>query len=146
MREGPLAGHRFPLRKELVLGRVNVDVTIDDPLISRRHAVVHCSDAGIEIEDLGSLNGTWVNGDRVVSRRPLVPGDVIRLGETMAEVVGEQMGTARATSPQLPGSLHAPRGPSERTPRPVTNYGPSRRFLLTSSVRPDWARSCLPTR
>jgi pSer/pThr/pTyr-binding forkhead associated (FHA) protein len=86
MKEGPLAGERFEIDRELVLGRTNADITIQDPLISRRHAVVRAADSAIEIEDLGSLNGTIVNDERIQSPRRLEHGDVIALGSTLIEV------------------------------------------------------------
>jgi pSer/pThr/pTyr-binding forkhead associated (FHA) protein len=48
--------------------------------VSRRHALVRHVDDGLEVCDLGSLNGTWVNGWRV-DRTTLRPGDTLRLGE-----------------------------------------------------------------
>jgi class 3 adenylate cyclase len=90
MRAGPLVGQRFPVQEPLVLGRADADVTIDDPLVSRRHALVRPLPSGAEIEDLGSLNGTWVNEERITSRQRLAPGDVIRIGNTIAELEGDQ--------------------------------------------------------
>ena len=79
---GPLVGRRFPVSGDLVVGRTAADVTIDDPLISRRHAIIRTAESGLQIEDLGSLNGTWVNGERITGIRKLLPGDLIGLGDT----------------------------------------------------------------
>ena len=60
--------HSYELRTgaTLVVGRApNSDIPIIDPTISRRHAEVECGDAGVTIRDLGSSNGTFVNGTRV---------------------------------------------------------------------------------
>jgi class 3 adenylate cyclase len=62
-------------------------LVIDDPEISRAHAVLGSSAKGLEVEDLGSLNGTWVNGERITSATPLAPGDVIKIGTTRIEVL-----------------------------------------------------------
>ncbi|MGE5274353.1 MAG: AAA family ATPase [Verrucomicrobiota bacterium] len=101
--EGPLAGRRLFLEPhEAVLGRANADVTIEDPLISRRHAVIRSYPPNLEIEDLGSLNGTWVNGERLSAARSLRPGDLIRLGNTVARVEAEteaERATISAPSP-----------------------------------------------
>src|SRR5215218_6686203 len=86
-RDGPLAGERFDI--EVVVGRTNADITIEDPLISRRHAVVRTVDSVLEIEDLGSLNGTVVNSEKLSAPRRLQPGDVIMVGATTLEVVGD---------------------------------------------------------
>ena len=102
--EGPLAGRRLFLEPhdEAVLGRANADVTIEDPLVSRRHAVIRSRPPELEIEDLGSLNGTWVNGRRITAARSLQPGDLIRVGNTVARVEAEteaERATISAPSP-----------------------------------------------
>jgi class 3 adenylate cyclase len=83
---GPLSGEEIVVQTQLVLGRGDADVVIDDPEISRRHALLRERNGSIEIEDLDSLNGTWVNGRRIEGAVKLGPGDVIRLGQTTLEV------------------------------------------------------------
>src|SRR6516165_6364732 len=59
----------------------------NDPKISRRHAAVRrAADGTLTIEDLGSANGTFVNGERIGAPRELAVGDVIRLGGTAMKV------------------------------------------------------------
>jgi pSer/pThr/pTyr-binding forkhead associated (FHA) protein len=53
-----------------------------DEFASSRHARIEPGLAGVWVEDLGSTNGTFVNGDRVTTRRLLEPGDVLRVGQT----------------------------------------------------------------
>ena len=53
--------------------------------VSRRHAVIKRTGDGLEVRDLGSLNGTWVNGWRV-ERAVLRPGDTLRIGEVRVVV------------------------------------------------------------
>src|SRR5215204_1030937 len=65
VKNGPLAGERLRVIAPLTLGREDVDVLMDAPMVSRRHAVVRPVDGGLEIDDLGSTNGTWVNGERI---------------------------------------------------------------------------------
>jgi hypothetical protein len=66
---------------EIVLGRSSsADVRVTDHSVSRRHAVLKLCDGVWMLEDLGSTNGTWLNGSRV-TRAPVLPGDVIQLGE-----------------------------------------------------------------
>ncbi len=88
VKEGPLTGRRLDVESVLVLGRSDADVIIDDSEMSRRHALVRSGDAGFEIEDLDSLNGTFVNGRRIEVVTSLVTGDVVRLGKTVLEVDG----------------------------------------------------------
>src|SRR6185295_13033850 len=88
MKEGPLAGQRVRVETQLVVGRVDADVTIDDPLVSRRHAVIRPAGNGLEVEDLGSLNGTWVNGERLDGPRALRDGDLVQVGGASFEIEG----------------------------------------------------------
>ena len=94
MKQGSLAGQRFLVESQLVVGRVGADLTIDDPLISRRHAVIRLAAGVLEIEDLGSLNGTWVNGERLEAPRGLSPGDVLQIGGASFEVEGDPVDPA----------------------------------------------------
>lgn len=57
------------------------DVALGDDAVSLRHAMVFCDEAGVSVLDLGSTNGTFINGHRVASG-DLEPGDVLRIGET----------------------------------------------------------------
>ena len=73
VKNGPLAGQRLRVIAPLTLGREDVDVLMDAPMVSRRHAVVRPVDGGLEIDDLGSTNGTWVNGERIEGVTPPSP-------------------------------------------------------------------------
>jgi hypothetical protein len=68
----------------LTIGRaVNNDVSMpDDEYASGRHARIEPRRDGIWVEDIGSTNGTFVNGIRLTRERKLTPGDVVRVGET----------------------------------------------------------------
>lgn len=75
----------FELTKsELVVGRdEGVDIVIATPAVSRRHARFMMQGGEYIIEDLGSSNGTFVNGDRLIGRRTLNHRDEIRLGQAI---------------------------------------------------------------
>ena len=64
----------------LTVGRDGADLEIDDPKISRRHAKFRSVDGGLEVEDLGSTNGTFVAGERIEGTVQLKNGDSVRLG------------------------------------------------------------------
>lgn len=85
------AGVRYPLATGvMVVGRdEECAIVVDDPLVSRRHAVLRRAAHGGSIIDLGSSNGTYLNGRRVESA-DLQPGDAIRIGTTDLAVVVEQ--------------------------------------------------------
>ncbi|WP_369214633.1 FHA domain-containing protein [Streptomyces flavofungini] len=80
--QGALAGERFGIgAKPLTFGRKPAnDVVIRDASISRFHAEVRREGHGFMLYDLGSSNGTFVNGERTTSR-VLQPGDLITIGE-----------------------------------------------------------------
>ena len=59
----------------------NVSLAVDE-YASTRHARFEPRRDGVFVEDIGSTNGTFVNGIRVTRERELVPGDVVRIGET----------------------------------------------------------------
>jgi pSer/pThr/pTyr-binding forkhead associated (FHA) protein len=97
---GPLAGRRFELEGELVVGREDAAITLDDPEVSRRHAVVRVRAAGVEIEDLSSLNGTFVNGRRIAAATTLAAGDTVKVGMTSFELEPPTRSAATVVSPR----------------------------------------------
>ncbi len=96
---------KIPLDKEIKMGRISpaanifpdIDLTTDDILtksISRRHARIIKQNGTVLVEDLNSVNGTFINGKRLV---PYVPtkiqnGDSLRLGKLLIEVKIGQKG------------------------------------------------------
>jgi pSer/pThr/pTyr-binding forkhead associated (FHA) protein len=122
---GPLAGRRVELDGPLVLGR-EADLVVDDPQVSRRHATVRPAGDRLEIEDLGSLNGTWVNGARLEGPARLAAGDRVRLGDSAFEVEGAAApaaATVAAAGPAPPPAAEfrpPPQRPGARSPRVAT--------------------------
>jgi pSer/pThr/pTyr-binding forkhead associated (FHA) protein len=83
----PMAGRVLPIEGGLTIGREGCDVLLPDPEVSRRHAVMRVLESGgAAIEDLGSTNGTWVNGERAHGPTPVAPGDIVRFGNTLWHV------------------------------------------------------------
>jgi pSer/pThr/pTyr-binding forkhead associated (FHA) protein len=98
IRLDPTTEREYPLGKgSITIGREAFnDIVIYDPEASRRHAQISYQEERYVIEDLGSTNGTYVNGRRLNSATPLHNGDVIEIGETVrmiftstAEKLGE---------------------------------------------------------
>jgi pSer/pThr/pTyr-binding forkhead associated (FHA) protein len=83
---GPLAGQSFEVDSEQVIGRTEGDILVADSEVSRRHAVVRPVPEGIEVKDLGSLNGTWVDEARIEASVKVRDGGTIRFGETILTV------------------------------------------------------------
>lgn len=79
---GPSSGSRFLLDEDLTLaGRhPNADIFLDDVTVSRRHVEFVRSNGGFEVRDLGSMNGTYLNGARV-DGSILSSGDVVQIGK-----------------------------------------------------------------
>ena len=77
-------GSTVEVVQSAVVGRApGSGVPIDgDEFASAQHARIDAGSDGVWIQDLGSTNGTFVNGARVTSKRLLQPGDVVRIGET----------------------------------------------------------------
>jgi pSer/pThr/pTyr-binding forkhead associated (FHA) protein len=85
---GPSTGKQVHVQAELLLGREGVDLVIEDPEMSRRHAAVRLVGGVLEVEDLGSANGTFVNGERIEGPTLVNGGGQIRCGTTVFEVLG----------------------------------------------------------
>lgn len=83
VQRGPEAGSRFLLDKDVVsAGRhPTSDIFLDDISVSRRHATFTRNGGGYVVSDLGSLNGTYVNRDRIDGDIPLAGGDEVQLGK-----------------------------------------------------------------
>ncbi len=81
VKHGPNAGSTFLLASEVTTAGRNPDsdVFLDDVTVSRRHAEVRRRDDGWYVHDLGSLNGTYVNRERVDVTK-LASGDEVQIG------------------------------------------------------------------
>jgi hypothetical protein len=75
-------------KQEVVIGRENCDLEVEDLEMSRRHAVLRRASRRLEVEDLGSKNGTFVNGKRIEEPTPVGGGAEIRVGTTVMVIEG----------------------------------------------------------
>ena len=103
IRQGPQAGMSFPLLgNELIIGREEgLDITLQDPESSRRHVRISWRAGQFVVEDLGSTNGTFVNGVQITTPQILSAGDSIGIGQTalVFQVEGRQMGAPQYQAP-----------------------------------------------
>jgi pSer/pThr/pTyr-binding forkhead associated (FHA) protein len=139
VRQGPRPGQRFSLTQPTItIGReVGNDVVVSDPQISRRHASLTWDGSRFIIQDLGSVNGTFVNRERISGPHTLKDGDLLGLGgrvelafqaavpvpsdkmPTMASVAAPISGEpvpppARVPPPEPPGGEPAETAPAKR--------------------------------
>lgn len=120
---GPHAGQRIELDREKTFGRAGCDVILDDPEVSRRHLVLRPTDAGVQVEDLGSSNGTLVDGQRIAEAVSVGHGGAIRLGASALTV--EVPAAQQAPEPTMPASAPTAARPVAPTPAAPTPAAPT---------------------
>ena len=140
---GPAAGKTVDIEEEVVIGREDADLDIDDDELSRRHAVVRRHANRLQVEDLGSTNGTFVDGNRIAEPTLLGGGAEIKIGTTVLVVEGvlpvgssesgRELGDARNVtrvsptvgSPQATAAPSAPPSSVPVTAQPATQAQPT---------------------
>jgi hypothetical protein len=79
---GHESGTAYDVQGGATLGRGDVEIQLDDPFASSRHARISRQGHVLVIEDLGSTNGTYLNDEPLRGPQPLHPGDRIRIGDS----------------------------------------------------------------
>jgi pSer/pThr/pTyr-binding forkhead associated (FHA) protein len=133
VRTGPNPGMVFDLTKEITtLGRdVANDIVLGDPEVSRQHSRITRTPGGYVLEDMGSTNGTFVNGERLAAPRVLREGDLIGLSEKVTltfealtpgveETVVSQAEEPQRYAPTVREPAPMPAAPSPTPVKPVT--------------------------
>jgi hypothetical protein len=122
MRTGPTPGKVFELNQsEMYIGRdVSNDIVVNDSEVSRKHSRLVLQAGGVMLEDLGSTNGTFVNGQRLMGPHMLRPGEMVMLGEnvSMAFETGYDADATMVSAPAQP--IYTPPPP----PQPRQTYVP----------------------
>ncbi len=136
VRRGPQPNQTYDLNKDIItVGRdITNDIVINDPEVSRHHMRFTRGAGGFTIEDLGSTNGTFVNGQRLTGAKPLNNGDMVGLGETVTlgyEVVRPAAAdgpaptvSSPAQQPQQPTTFAPPSDPADPAPSPYASPQP----------------------
>lgn len=119
-------GHAFELwRGPMTIGRAaDCTLVLDDGLVSRRHARLAMEQGAIFVEDLRSSNGVFVNGERVMGRRELMPGDQLTIGKQQIVVRG-------------PGASERPKASSGRRVLAETLHSADPLALERVGLEPD---------
>ncbi|WP_338866826.1 FHA domain-containing protein [Myxococcus stipitatus] len=110
---GPWAGKTYPLKGKVLVGRLPpAGIVLEDDSVSRKHAELEATGAGVVVRDLGSANGTLLNGDPLGPEAvELQPGDQLQFGVVELSFEAPQA-EAAASSPSRRGAGAAP--PSRR--------------------------------
>jgi transcriptional regulator with PAS, ATPase and Fis domain len=98
--------HKLPKRGEVVIGRGEVDIKIDDRSLSRKHARLHVTEDGdaFRVEDLGSTNGTRVRGERIAGPADVAAGELFHVGHVgcvVERVTEKRAGKRQSKTEQL---------------------------------------------
>ncbi|NOJ82377.1 FHA domain-containing protein [Myxococcus xanthus] len=109
---GPWAGQTYPLKGKVLVGRQPpAGIMLDDDSVSRRHAELEATSSGVTVRDLGSANGTLLNGEPLDQTPvPLEPGDQLQFGvvemsfEPEPSAVPVRRGAARGGSDEDPAA------------------------------------------
>ena len=80
--DGHEPGVAYDLMDPVTLGRGNVELKLEDGFASSRHAQITRQGRTVVVEDLGSTNGTYLNGEPLTGPQPLHDGDRIRIGDS----------------------------------------------------------------
>lgn len=76
---GPEKGQVIPIKERLEIGRaLDCDISILEPSLSRKHAELHLVGDDLVVRDLGSVNGTWVNAEKIDAEVKLKDSDVLQ--------------------------------------------------------------------
>jgi predicted component of type VI protein secretion system len=140
MRSGPTPGATYSLEgDQLTIGRDSTNpVAINDAEISRKHARLTFQGGKYVLEDLGSTNGTFVNGQRLAGPVVLKAGDVVSLGEQIVLMYDSLAGDAGATAishrRNAPAPVMPPPAPAQAVAPPPQNYSAP----LTPVKKTNW--------
>ncbi len=126
VRRGPQPNQVYELTGEVSnVGRdITNNIVINDREVSRHHLRLMRGSEGYTVEDLGSTNGTFVNGKRVTGATPLKNGDMLGLGETVTLLFEAGRPGTVAPSAQQPYEQAPPPQQPQQQPQPEERYRP----------------------
>jgi hypothetical protein len=127
MRSGPTAGKTYPLEgAEISIGRDSAcKIAINDAEVSRKHARLVWKENGYVLEDLGSTNGTFINGQRISAPYALKAGELVTFGENivlMYEAAFDADATVLSSAKVAKATAPVPKPAPAPIPVPVPVY------------------------
>jgi len=139
---GPNAGAEIGIEKgrSYTLGKDpdSCDIVFQDLSVSRNHArLTVLEDGSLEIEDLGSKNGTAVNGTPILEKKPITTQDMVALGTTVFLIIDRDAPQETIYSPMIP----AYEPPKEEAPPP-----PAEPELPEKEEKRDWKKEPIPAK
>ncbi|MGE0431923.1 MAG: FHA domain-containing protein [Planctomycetota bacterium] len=141
VKKGELAGREFPIAAgETVIGRspkVTIPITADTKS-SRRHARFMLADGALGVADMGSANGTLVNGSKIDGEVKLFDGDKVLVGSTLFIVKAPGLSRLEMTTdaPPPPAAPAAPAAPASKKPTDVRRSTPSAPAPAATPAKP----------
>jgi pSer/pThr/pTyr-binding forkhead associated (FHA) protein len=148
VRSGKLKGTRLSIRVPVVnIGRADYnDVVIADDSVSTAHAKLQRREGVWVLTDLGSTNGTFVDGEAVSGEVALGPGVTVRFGQVsvLFEPTDDAMGVAKGSGTQMMEPVKAPPPPPAPTPAPRPIPPPAPPMPRTSAPAPREAQAPRP--
>jgi predicted component of type VI protein secretion system len=125
MHAGPTPGKTFPLEVDVItIGReAGNTFVINDAEVSRKHTQLTLQGGKYVLTDIGSTNGTFVNGQRITGQHVLVPGEVISLGEQI-NLLFESLAQVDPNATMLSSSARPAVAPRPSAPPPVSAPAP----------------------
>lgn len=120
MHAGPTPGKTFPLEGDIItIGReAGNTIVINDAEVSRKHSQLTLQGGKYVLTDMGSTNGTFVNGQRITGPHVLVPGEVISLGEQIT-LLFESLTQIDPNATMLSSSARLGAAPRPAAPAPA---------------------------
>lgn len=99
-------------KPEITIGRMKGnDIVLPKGNVSKRHSRIFLADGGFAIADMGSTNGTYVNGRKITNEQPITDNDKIYIGDFILQVDGEAGAEQKQTAGGMGGPPPAPAGP-----------------------------------
>ena len=149
--EGDEAGRQAALTGPIEIGRdASSSFALQDDQMSRRHARVSAQGDLALVEDLGSTNGTYVNGQQIEGPRAVRPGDQIRVGLTVLELRTAQDVQSQPSAvlpvPQVTALSQGILEPAPDAPEPAAAAAPGPAAAAEPGSAPPGSRSRKPRR